>query len=253
MPSLLQAEKPQLLQPFLIGEMLQSSDLHHGSPLGLLQEVNVLSVLGSPELDAVFQMGSHESMAEAQNPSPSSSCWACCFGCSLGYNCLSGLWVHTAGSCPASHTPTPSPSQTQQCYSQSLHPAACIDKGAYPNTAAAPCTWPYGTSWGSHGSIPCPGPSIWYPVLQVWSTTQLGDVCRLAEGALKPIAHIASLPVWDPEYIWSHQTIGICHPHPLGHWIVDHYPLDVIIHQYLIHPRIWPANSSLSNLERWIM
>lgn len=124
------------------------------------------------------------------------SCWPCCFGCSLGYNWLPGLWVLIVGSCPASHPPIPSP-QTQQGCCQSLHPAGCIDKGGYPDRGAAPCTWPYGTSWGSHGSIPraCPGLSVRYPLLQVWSTTQLGDVCRLAEGALVLSAHMAPLPV----------------------------------------------------------
>ncbi|KAK4812888.1 LOW QUALITY PROTEIN: hypothetical protein QYF61_024244 [Mycteria americana] len=54
-PSLLQAEQPQLSQPVFIGEVLQPSDHLHGPPLDSLQQVHVLLMLGSPELDAVLQ------------------------------------------------------------------------------------------------------------------------------------------------------------------------------------------------------
>ena len=55
-PSLLQAEQPQLFQPFLTGEMLQS--LHHlsGPSLDSLQYVHISLVLGSPALDTVLQV-----------------------------------------------------------------------------------------------------------------------------------------------------------------------------------------------------
>ena len=45
-PSLLQAEKPQLSQPVLIGEVLQPCDHLCGPPLDLLQHLHVLPVLG---------------------------------------------------------------------------------------------------------------------------------------------------------------------------------------------------------------
>ena len=41
-----------------------------GPPLDPLQQVHVFPVLGSPELDAVLQVGSHESGGEGQNPLP---------------------------------------------------------------------------------------------------------------------------------------------------------------------------------------
>jgi len=45
-PSLLQAEEPQLSQPFFTGEVLQPSDCFHGPSLELLQQVHVFLVLG---------------------------------------------------------------------------------------------------------------------------------------------------------------------------------------------------------------
>ena len=62
-PSLLQAEKPQLSQPVLIGDGLQPSDHPRGPPLDLLQQLIVL-LLGAPALDAIFRLGSHESRVE---------------------------------------------------------------------------------------------------------------------------------------------------------------------------------------------
>ncbi|KAK4807440.1 hypothetical protein QYF61_001991 [Mycteria americana] len=56
-PSLLQAEQPQLSQPVLIGEVLQPPDHFCGPPLDPLQQLHVLLVLRTPELDAVLQGG----------------------------------------------------------------------------------------------------------------------------------------------------------------------------------------------------
>ncbi|KAK4824308.1 hypothetical protein QYF61_013053 [Mycteria americana] len=65
-----QAEQPQLSQPVLVGEVLQPSDHFRGPPLGPLQQLHVLLVLRAPELDAVLQVGSHQSRVEGQNPLP---------------------------------------------------------------------------------------------------------------------------------------------------------------------------------------
>ena len=59
--SLLQAEQPQLSQPALIREILQSSGHFRGPPLDLLQHIHVLLMWGAPELETVLQVGSHES------------------------------------------------------------------------------------------------------------------------------------------------------------------------------------------------
>jgi len=59
--SLLQAEQPQLSQPFLTGEVFQPSDLFCGPPLDLLQQVHVLHVLSALELDARLWVRSQQS------------------------------------------------------------------------------------------------------------------------------------------------------------------------------------------------
>ncbi|KAK4817094.1 hypothetical protein QYF61_027925 [Mycteria americana] len=69
-PSLLQAKQPQVSQPFLMGEVFHPSDYFCSLPLDPLQQVHVFPVLGTPELDAVLQVGSHQSRAEGQNPLP---------------------------------------------------------------------------------------------------------------------------------------------------------------------------------------
>ena len=68
--SLLQAEEPQISQPVLTGEVLQTSDHLCGPPLDLLQQLCVLLVLEALELDAVLQVESHESRVEGQNHLP---------------------------------------------------------------------------------------------------------------------------------------------------------------------------------------
>jgi len=65
--SLLQAEQPQLSQPFLTAEQFQPSDNFCGPPLDPLQQVHVFPVLRAPKLDAGLQVGSHQSGAEGQN------------------------------------------------------------------------------------------------------------------------------------------------------------------------------------------
>ncbi|KAK4824907.1 LOW QUALITY PROTEIN: hypothetical protein QYF61_021422 [Mycteria americana] len=69
-PCLLQAEQPQLSQPVLVGEVLQPSDHFRRPPLDPLQQLHVLLVLRAPELEAVLQVGSHQSRVEGQNHLP---------------------------------------------------------------------------------------------------------------------------------------------------------------------------------------
>jgi len=77
-PSLLQAEQPQLSQPFLIGKVFQPSDHFCGCPLAPLHGVHVFPVLRAPELDKAFQVGSHQSGVEGQNHLPQPA------GCAAG-------------------------------------------------------------------------------------------------------------------------------------------------------------------------
>ncbi|KAK4827923.1 hypothetical protein QYF61_022371 [Mycteria americana] len=60
--SLLQAEQPQVSQPFFTGEVLQPSDHFCSPPLDPLQQLHVFPVLRAPELDSVLQLES--SLAE---------------------------------------------------------------------------------------------------------------------------------------------------------------------------------------------
>ena len=69
--SILQATEARFTQLFLIGEVLQPSDLLSGPPLDSLQEPHVLPALGAPGLDAVLQMGPHKCRGGQSPPSPS--------------------------------------------------------------------------------------------------------------------------------------------------------------------------------------
>ena len=54
--SFLKDEPTQVIQPFLVGEMLQALFHLCGPPLDSLQEIPVFFVPGSPELDTVLQV-----------------------------------------------------------------------------------------------------------------------------------------------------------------------------------------------------
>ena len=69
-PCLLQNEQAQIPQPFFIGEVLQPSDALCSPPLDPLQHLGVLLVMDASELNAVLQVGSHESRVEGQNHLP---------------------------------------------------------------------------------------------------------------------------------------------------------------------------------------
>lgn len=58
------AEKPQLSQPVFIQEELKPTDHLHDSHLKSLQQVRVLLVLRDRELDALYQVGSHEAITQ---------------------------------------------------------------------------------------------------------------------------------------------------------------------------------------------
>ncbi|KAK4811172.1 hypothetical protein QYF61_019803 [Mycteria americana] len=69
---LLQAEQPQLSQPFFIGEVFQPCDQYPLllTPGLVVVLVHVFLVLGTPKLDAVLQVGSQESGVEGENHLP---------------------------------------------------------------------------------------------------------------------------------------------------------------------------------------
>lgn len=69
-PLLVQTKSPQFSQPFLIGEVLQSPDYFCVPPWDPLKQVHVLLFLGTPELNTIFQVETHESGVERKNHLP---------------------------------------------------------------------------------------------------------------------------------------------------------------------------------------
>lgn len=75
------------------------------------------------------------------------------------------VWMHSGYSVSyfgSSWSPWKRDKLLQGC-SQRLHPPVCSD------THTGPCSWPCGTSWGSHGPLPeLPHPFGGQPIPQVW-------------------------------------------------------------------------------------
>ncbi|KAK4822863.1 hypothetical protein QYF61_020714 [Mycteria americana] len=109
-----------------------------------------------------------------------------------GYSWPSGLQVHIVGSCPSFHPPV-SPSPFLQGCSQSLHPPACIDTGVAPTQVQDPALGlvePHEVHTGpllELVQVPLDG----IPSLRcVNCATELGVICKLAEGALNPTVYV---------------------------------------------------------------
>ncbi|KAK4828850.1 LOW QUALITY PROTEIN: hypothetical protein QYF61_000907 [Mycteria americana] len=184
-PSLLQAEQPQLSQPVLVAEVLQPSDHFCGPPLGLLQQLHVLLVLRAAELDAVLQVGSHQSRVEGQNHLPRPAGHAAfdaaqdtvgLLGCERTLSAHVQLFVHL--------------------YPQVLFRRAALDhiipqpvlklRIALTQEPALGLVEPHEVHRDpllQLVQVPLDDiPPFWH----VNCTTQLGVICKLAEGALDP-------------------------------------------------------------------
>jgi len=74
--SLLQAEQPQVSQPFLIQEVLQPAQHLCASPLDSLQKFPVFLELRSPELHTVLQMWPHQDGMEGKDNLPQNAGYA---------------------------------------------------------------------------------------------------------------------------------------------------------------------------------
>ena len=140
-PSLLQAEQPQLSQPFLVGEVLQPSDHFCGPPPDPLQQVHVFPVLGAPEVDAGLQVRSHLSRLEGQNllPRPAGhAAFDAAQETAIHLHCERTLSAHVQ-------------LVVHQFPEVLLHRAAlnpfipwvCTDTGECPDPCAGPCTQPH--------------------------------------------------------------------------------------------------------------
>ena len=74
-PCLLQTKQTQLSQPVFIGLVLQTSEHPCGPLLDPLQQLHILLVLGTPDLDTVLQMGLARCPSQKGQPPPS-PCWS---------------------------------------------------------------------------------------------------------------------------------------------------------------------------------
>ena len=76
-------------------------------------------------------------------------------------------------------------------------------------------------------------------------TTQLGVICRLAEGALHPTVYIIDEDIKQYQSQYGPLRDTTCHQSPSGLWAVNNYPLDVTI-QTIPHPPNSPSIRSIS-------
>ncbi|KAK4830254.1 hypothetical protein QYF61_009321 [Mycteria americana] len=199
-PSLLQAEQPQRAQTFFIGEVSHPSDHFRGPPLDLLQQVHVFPVLRAPELDAVLQVGSYQSRVEGQNhlpqPAGHTSFDAAqdtvgLLGCKRTLLAHVQLFIHQYPQvllCKADLNPfIPQPVLISEvALTQLQDPALGLAE-------------PHEVHMGpllQLVQVPLDGiPSL----RRVTCTTQLGVICKLAEGALNPTVYV----IEDTRQYWS--------------------------------------------------
>lgn len=145
--------------------------------------------------------------------------------------------------------PAPSPGRDTSSFCIHQHPQVLLGSAAlnlsilslywYWGWLWPGCTWPCSALWHSHGitSWVCAGPSGWQPV------SQLGVICKFAEAALDPTLYVIDENVkhyqsqqrimWDTTHHWA----------PSGHWVLDHYHLDVTF-QPILH---LPNSSRIKN------
>ncbi|KAK4811013.1 LOW QUALITY PROTEIN: hypothetical protein QYF61_015717 [Mycteria americana] len=226
-PSLLQAEQPQLSQPFHIGEVFQPSDHFCGPPLDPLQQVHVFPVLRAPELDAVLQVRSHQSRVEWQNHLPQPA----------GHASFDAA-QDTVGLLGCEHTLPAHVQLFVHQYPQVLFRRAALNhiipqpvlklRIAPTQDPALGLVEPHEVHTGpllQIVQVPLDDiPSFW----RVNCTTQLGVICRLAEGALDLAVYVTDENI---EQHWSQYG-------PLRDTTpVDFHPLD-----FTIQPIPYPLN-----------
>ncbi|GAB0186614.1 mitochondrial enolase superfamily member 1 [Grus japonensis] len=220
--SLLQAEQSQLSQPVLIGQVLQPSDHLHGPPLDLLQQFHVLCMLGTPELDTVLQVGSHQNRVEGQDHLPLPA----------GHASFDAA-QDTVGFLGCKRT---LPAHVELFINQ--HPQVLLLRAAFNPFLAQPVVV-LGIALTHMQDLalglvelhefrmgpplqPVKVPLDGIPSLQrVNHTTQLGVIGKLAEGALDPTVHVTDK---DVKQHWSQYRPlrnTTCHWCPLGSQAID--------------------------------
>ncbi|PKU46486.1 hypothetical protein llap_3205 [Limosa lapponica baueri] len=202
-PSLLQAEQRQLFQLVFIGEVLQPSDHLQSPPLDPLQQVHVPSVLMTPELDAVLQMGSPESRAEGQNRLPQPAGHASFYaaqdaggvlGCQSTLPAHGKLLIHEHSQVLLLRASL-QPLSPQPVFVPGIAMSQVQDLALGLVDLHEVCT---GSPLKSV-QVPLDGiSSLWR--VNSCVTTQLGVVSKLAEGALYPIVPVSTK---DVKQHWS--------------------------------------------------
>ncbi|KAK4831083.1 hypothetical protein QYF61_015281 [Mycteria americana] len=245
-PSLLQAEQPQLSQPFLIGDVFHPSDHFCGPPLDPLQQVHVFPVLRAPELDAVLQVGSHQSRVEGQNhlPRPAGhasfdAAWDTVglLGCECTLLARVQLFIHQY---PYVLLP--------RAALNPFNPQPVLISGVALTQVQDPAL---GLVEPHEVHISPLLELVQVPLDGILSlrcvncTTQLGVICKLAEGALKPTVYVTDEDI-------KHMDAEGRHLSPIS---INIELLTTTLwmrpsHQFLIHRTVHPSNPYLSNSER---
>ncbi|KAK4815374.1 hypothetical protein QYF61_001362 [Mycteria americana] len=195
------AEQPQLSEPVLIGGVFHPSDHFCGPPLDPLQQVHVLPVLRAPELDAVLQVRSHQTRVEGQNPLPRPAGHASFdaaqdtvgfLGCECTLPAHVQLFIHQypqvllgrAALNPFIPQPVLIP-EVAQIHVQDL---------------ALGLVEPHEVHMGPLLELVQVSPDGIPSLRHVNHTTQLGGVCKLAEGAINPTVYVTDE---DVKLHWS--------------------------------------------------
>ncbi|KAK4830027.1 LOW QUALITY PROTEIN: hypothetical protein QYF61_008365 [Mycteria americana] len=178
-PSLLQAEQAQLSQPFLTGEMFQPSDHFCDPPLDLLQQVHVFPVLRAPELDAVLQMGSHQTQDTVGF-----------LGCKCTLLAHVQLFIHQY----------PQVLLRRAALNPFIPQPVLIPTVAPTQDPALSLVEPHEVHTGPLLDLVQVPPDGIPSLKHVNRTTQLGVVCKLAEGALNPTVYVIDE---DIKQYWS--------------------------------------------------
>ncbi|KAK4825708.1 hypothetical protein QYF61_002067 [Mycteria americana] len=249
-PSLLQAEQPQLSHPVFTGEVLQPSDHLRGPPLDSLQQLHVLLMLGAPELNAVVQLGSHESGVEGQNhlPRPAGHTSFDAAQDTVGFlGCKRQLPAH--GELLINQHPRVlllraalSPFSIQPVFVLGIALTHVQDLALglveLHEVCTGPPLKPVKVSLDSIPSLQC-----------VDHTTQLGVVGKLAEVAINPTVHVTDKDVKQRRSQHRLLRNATRHRFPLGHQAVDHNSSSATIQPIPYSPSGPSIKSMSPNLE----
>ncbi|KAK4810597.1 hypothetical protein QYF61_007334 [Mycteria americana] len=232
-PPFLQAKKPQVPQPLLIRLLRCPS-------LDTLQHLNVSLVVGGPKLNTVFEVRPHQCQVQGHNHFPSPAGHAIFDTSQDAIGLLGSLGALLAHIQPAvnQHAQV----LFRQAAFQPLFPKPVVLHGvavAQVQDLALSLVEPH-TIGPSPSIQPVQVPLQSLPPLQQINTsTQLGVICKLPEGALDPFVQIIDK---DIKQNWpQHRALGdtACDRPPTGVNSIHHHSLGPAI-----QPVLYPAKST---------